>query len=187
MGKTVALVVAAGRGRRFGGDLPKQYARLGGQTVLRRTLCALLFDDQVDHVCCVIHPDDEDLYAAATEGLDLLPAVHGGATRQDSVRLGLESLEAFSPQTVLIHDAARPFVSSSVIKGVIKALDTHAGALPALPVADTLKRGVDGCIAGTVSREGLYRAQTPQGFRFADILNAHRSLLGQISPGVRCG
>lgn len=179
MGKIVALVVAAGRGRRFGGDLPKQYAQLGGQTVLRRTVSTLLEIAQVDQVCCVIHPDDLDLYTAATQGLELLPAVHGGATRQDSVRLGLESLVEFSPQTVLIHDAARPFVSSGIVEGVIKALDTHAGALPCVAVADTLKQGVDGCIAGTVSREGLFRAQTPQGFRFADILNAHFALEGQ--------
>ena len=95
MGKTVALVVAAGRGRRFGGDLPKQYARLGGQTVLRRTLCALLFDDQVDHVCCVIHPDDEDLYAAATEGLDLLPAVTVGRRVKTVCVLDLKALRRF--------------------------------------------------------------------------------------------
>ena len=176
---SVALIVAAGRGRRFGGALPKQYAPLGGETVLRHTVRAFLRHPGVDAVRVAIHPDDADLYAAALHGLDVLAPVMGGATRQDSVRLGLESLETLNVAKVLIHDAARPFVSPGVIDGVIDALDDEAGALPALAVSDTLKRGDDGVIAGTVSREGLYRAQTPQGFRFADILDAHRRLQGE--------
>ena len=179
MVETVALVVAAGRGRRFGGDLPKQYAPLGGQTVLRRTVQAFLNHDRVDTLRCVIHADDRDLYDAALNGLEVLEPVLGGDTRQDSVRLGLESLEALSPQTVLIHDAARPFVGDYVIDGVLDALKKHPGALPAVAVADTLKRGADGAITDTVSRACLFRAQTPQGFHFGDILQAHQNLKGE--------
>ena len=180
MTETIALVVAAGRGRRFGGDLPKQYAPLAGKTVLRHTLRALLDHPRVDSVQVVIHHDDQDLYQDAVEGMELLPPVFGGATRQDSVRLGLESLEARAPDAVLIHDAARPFVSAAQIDAVIDALATHPGALPVVAVADTLKRSGTGTVVdGTVSRAELYRAQTPQGFRFADILAAHRQLAGQ--------
>jgi len=179
MVKTVALVVAAGRGRRFGGDLPKQYARLGKHTVLRHTVMRLLEHPRVDAVGCVIHPDDRALYDAALDGLDLLAPVNGGETRQDSVRLGLKSLSQLNAHKVLIHDAARPFVSQALIQGVIDALDEHSGALPSVAVADTLKRGHHGLIEDTVSREGLYRAQTPQGFRFDDIVKAHEAFAGQ--------
>ena len=179
MVKTVALVVAAGRGRRFGGDLPKQYARLGTHTVLRHTVLRLLEHPGVDAVGCVIHPDDRALYEDALDGLDLLAPVNGGETRQESVRLGLLSLSHLRPNKVLIHDAARPFVSRALVDGVIDALDEHPGALPSVAVADTLKRGRDGLIADTVSREGLYRAQTPQGFRFDDIVKAHQTFAGQ--------
>ena len=179
MVKTVALVVAAGRGRRFGGDLPKQYARLGAHTVLRHTVLRLLEHPGVDAVGCVIHPDDRAIYDGALDGLGLLAPVNGGETRQESVRLGLLSLSHLRPNKVLIHDAARPFVSRALIDGVINALDEHPGALPSVAVADTLKRGRDGLIEDTVSREGLYRAQTPQGFRFDDIVKAHEMYAGQ--------
>lgn len=180
MGGCVALVVAGGRGRRFGGDLPKQYCTLGGVAVIRHSLERFLAHPGVDAVQPVIHPDDSDLFAEAARGLDaLLSPVHGGTTRQDSVRNGLEAVAAREPDTVLIHDAARPFIAAEVISGVIAALDDHVGAIPALPVADTLKRGGDGLIGDTVDREGLYRAQTPQGFRFQDILAAHRDMAGQ--------
>lgn len=174
--KTVALVVAAGRGQRFGGDLPKQYAPLAGRTVLYHTVSRLLAHPAIDAVQCVIHQDDLALYGQAVEGLDLLDPVFGGATRQDSVRLGLKSLTELNPQLVLIHDAARPFVSDALIDGVVSALATHKGALPAVAVADTLKRGQDGEIIETVARHGLYRAQTPQGFHFKEILAAHTNL-----------
>ncbi|MEG3617357.1 bifunctional 2-C-methyl-D-erythritol 4-phosphate cytidylyltransferase/2-C-methyl-D-erythritol 2,4-cyclodiphosphate synthase [Magnetovibrio sp. PR-2] len=179
MTKTVALVVAAGRGRRFGGTNPKQYAPLGDSVVLRHTVSALLKLDTVDAVRCVIHPDDQDLYATTTEGLALLPPVFGGETRQDSVRLGLQSLEGEGIDFVLIHDAARPFVDETLVLGVLDALNTHPGAIPALPVTDTLKRGQDGVITDTTARDGLYRAQTPQGFHYGDILKAHREFQGQ--------
>lgn len=170
---TAALIVAAGRGHRFGGPLPKQYADLAGCAVLRHTVNAMQAHDRVDLVRCVIHADDKDLYDAAVSGLDLLDPVVGGAERQDSVRLGLESLEGLNVNTVLIHDAARPFIDRLTIDGVLAALQDHPGAIPALGVADTLKRGQDGVVSATVPRVDLYRAQTPQGFRLKEILDAH--------------
>ena len=173
--RTAVLIVAAGRGHRFGGPLPKQYADLAGHAVLYHTVAAVLAHPAVDVVRCVIHSDDRALYDAAVDGLDVLDPVVGGAERQDSVRLGLESLEDLSVDTVLIHDAARPFVDSGTIDGVLAALANHPGAIPAVAVADTLKRGQDGVIADTVPRDDLFRAQTPQGFRLAQILAAHQS------------
>ncbi|MCR6632176.1 MAG: bifunctional 2-C-methyl-D-erythritol 4-phosphate cytidylyltransferase/2-C-methyl-D-erythritol 2,4-cyclodiphosphate synthase [Magnetospirillum sp.] len=179
MGKVVALVVAAGRGRRFGGDVPKQYHDLVGRPVLRHTLAALAVNPQIDAVRAVIHPDDRDLYAEAATGLGLLEPVFGGATRQDSVRLGLESLMPLAPDAVLIHDGARPFLDAGTISRVVAALQIHPGAIPGVAVADTLKRGADGLVAATVDRMGLWRAQTPQGFRFSDILAAHQAAAGE--------
>jgi 2-C-methyl-D-erythritol 4-phosphate cytidylyltransferase/2-C-methyl-D-erythritol 2,4-cyclodiphosphate synthase len=178
MGGCVALVVAGGRGSRFGGDLPKQYRLLAGKAVIRHALEAFAAHPGVDAILPVIHPDDGDLFAEAAAGLDLPPPAFGGATRQESVRLGLEALIGQAPDRVLIHDAARPFPGADLISRVIEALDAAPGAIPALPVADTLKRGESGRVAGTVDRAGLWRAQTPQGFRYADILDLHRRFRG---------
>jgi len=178
--RRVALVVAAGRGHRVGGQIPKQYLTLGGRPILRHSLAVLAAHPDVDAVRAVIHPDDRALYDQAAAGLDLLDPVPGGAERQDSVRLGLESLEPLEPEYVLIHDGARPFLPMGVVDRVIAALATHPSAIPALPQADTLKRGDDkDLIAGTVDRAGLWRAQTPQGFHFQAILDAHRAATGQ--------
>jgi len=183
----VALIVAAGRGVRAGGGLPKQYRELAGVAVLRHSAAAFLAHPRVDKVRVVIHPDDRALYDAAVAGLDLLPPVPGGATRQDSVRLGLESLLDLQPQHVLIHDAARPLVDAGLIDRTLAALAAAAGAIPALPVTDTLKRAAPGpaaapTIAATVERAGLWRAQTPQGFHFDKILAAHRAAAGNDFP-----
>jgi len=178
MSGTVALIVAAGRGSRFGGDGPKQYAALGGRPLLRHCLESFQRHPGIGMVQTVIHADDHDLYARATAGLDIPPPAIGGASRQESVRLGLEHLAATAPARVLIHDAARPFIDAGLIDRVLAALDTAPGAIAALPVTDTLKRGSEGQIAGTVPREGLWRAQTPQGFRYAEILAAHRAAAG---------
>ena len=175
----VALIVSAGRGRRIGGDVPKQYRELAGVPILRRTLNAVLNHPSVDAARVVIHPDDEDLYHTATVGLDILPPVFGGAERQDSVRLGLESLADLSPKLVLIHDSARPFADPTVFDRVIDAISITNGVIPAVPVADTLKRAEKNRITDTVDRADLWRAQTPQGFPFAKILAAHRSAKGQ--------
>lgn len=180
--KVVALVVAAGRGSRMGsGGLPKQYRLLGGRPVLRHSLATFAAHPTIDAVLTVIHPDDRALYDEAAAGLALPAPVSGGAERQDSVRLGLEACAALAPDVVLIHDGARPFVDAGVIDRVVAALATHPGAIPALPVADTLKRGGTGAvITDTVPRDGLFRAQTPQGFRFADILASHRAAEGRV-------
>ncbi|MBM3542368.1 MAG: 2-C-methyl-D-erythritol 4-phosphate cytidylyltransferase, partial [Alphaproteobacteria bacterium] len=157
-----ALIVAAGRGHRFGGEVPKQYRRLGGQAVLRRSARAFLAHPDVTGVRVVIHPDDRALYDEAVQGLALLEPVPGGAERQDSARLGLESLAPQTPDAVLIHDAARPFPDAALIARTIAALKDHDGAIAALPVTDTLKReDATRAIAGTVERAGLWRAQTP--------------------------
>jgi 2-C-methyl-D-erythritol 4-phosphate cytidylyltransferase/2-C-methyl-D-erythritol 2,4-cyclodiphosphate synthase len=178
--RRVALVVAAGRGYRLGGGLPKQYLPLGGRPILRHCLATFCAHPDIDAVRVVIHADDRPLYEQAARGLDLLEPVPGGAERQDSVRLGLESLTDLAPEQVLIHDAARPFVTVGVIDRVLAALEADAGAIPALPQADTLKRaGEGGTIAGTLDRAGMWRAQTPQGFHFGAILEAHRAAAGQ--------
>ncbi len=179
MAGCAALIVAAGRGRRFGGELPKQYRPLGGRPLLRHSLAAFAAHPGITTVRAVIHPDDRPFYDLAAEGLPLAEPVAGGPTRQDSVRLGLESLAEAAPARVLVHDGARPFVSRAVIDDVLAALDDHPAAVPALPVADTLKRGAEGLVRGTVDRAGLWRAQTPQGFRFADILAAHHAAAGR--------
>jgi 2-C-methyl-D-erythritol 4-phosphate cytidylyltransferase/2-C-methyl-D-erythritol 2,4-cyclodiphosphate synthase len=179
MVECVALVVAAGRGVRAGGGLPKQYRRLADRPVLAHSLAVFAQHARVDAIRVVIHPDDRMLYDEATHGLDLPEPTPGGATRQDSVRLGLESLAPLQPGRVLIHDAARPFIDAGTITRVVEALAAAPGAIPAVAVADTLKRGADGRIAATVPRDGLWRAQTPQGFRYAEILAAHRAFAGR--------
>lgn len=176
----IALIVAAGRGIRFGGAHPKQYQLLGGHPLLTHTLSAFIAHPRVHGVRVVIHPDDRPFYDAATEGLSLLlEPVSGGASRQESVLLGLESLTEIAPSHVLIHDGARPFPDARLISRVIDALADAEGAIPALAVSDTLKQAAHGEITGTVSRDGLWRAQTPQGFRYHDILAAHRAAIGK--------
>ena len=181
-----ALIVAAGRGHRVGGPLPKQYRQLAGRAVLGHSLQRFASHPRIDRVRVVINPTDRTLYdeAARESGsaadAALLAPVSGGETRQDSVRNGLESLADAPPDLVLIHDGARPLVSAAVIDGALDALDGHDGALPALAVSDSLKRAALGSavIAGTVPREGLWCAQTPQGFRYPAILDAHRAAAG---------
>lgn len=177
----MALLVAGGSGARFGGDVPKQYRLLGGRAILRRTAEAFLAHPAVAGVRVVINPAHRDLYDAAMAGLGLREPVAGGATRQDSGRLGLEALTADGnpPACVLIHDAARPLVSAATIGRVRAALDRGPAAIAAVPVTDTLKLSAEGLSAGTVDRTGLWRAQTPQGFRFDEILAAHRALAGE--------
>jgi 2-C-methyl-D-erythritol 4-phosphate cytidylyltransferase/2-C-methyl-D-erythritol 2,4-cyclodiphosphate synthase len=177
--KVAAIIVAAGRGARAAEDagVPKQYACIGGELMLTRTIGAFAGHPALEDILVVIHPEDAALYeeASAPVAQHLLPPVAGGARRQDSVRAGLDALETRRPDIVLIHDAARPFVEAELIGRVIDGLNGHAGALPCLPVTDTLKRGESGRVAGTVARDGLWRAQTPQGFAFDAILAAHRA------------
>jgi 2-C-methyl-D-erythritol 4-phosphate cytidylyltransferase / 2-C-methyl-D-erythritol 2,4-cyclodiphosphate synthase len=175
-----AIIVAAGSGVRAGlkQGRPKQYCEAGDKPILRRTLEAFISHPRVHLVLAVIRAGDEGLYEGATRGLrseKLLKPVAGGATRQLSVAAGLEALTSFSPHAVLIHDAARPFISEQCIADTLDALHTYDGAIAAAPATDTLKRGENGRSAGTVSRAGLWRAQTPQTFHYAKIRDAHRA------------
>ncbi|MEM8744184.1 MAG: bifunctional 2-C-methyl-D-erythritol 4-phosphate cytidylyltransferase/2-C-methyl-D-erythritol 2,4-cyclodiphosphate synthase [Pseudomonadota bacterium] len=176
--ETAVVIVAAGRGTRAGtSDVPKQYRPVCGTPVLTRTLETFVAHPQVGQILTVIHEDDRDRFDAAASGLGdkLADPVIGGATRQASVRAGLEGLADQQPSNVLIHDAARPFADTALIDRVIMALDTSDGAVPALPVTDTLKKAEDGHVAATVERAGLWRAQTPQGFQFEKLLVAHEA------------
>jgi 2-C-methyl-D-erythritol 4-phosphate cytidylyltransferase/2-C-methyl-D-erythritol 2,4-cyclodiphosphate synthase len=177
----VALIVASGRGQRFGAELPKQYQQLAGRPVLRHCLERFRSHPRVGGVRAVIHPQDRALYDAAARGLDMLEPVEGGPTRQDSVRLGLESLCAAPPGLVLIHDGVRPLIDAALIDRVLDGLAGHAAVLPALPVTDTLKRVGADRVLGTVERQGLYRAQTPQGFVYDRILAAHRAAGAELT------
>ena len=172
-----ALIVAGGRGNRFGGPLPKQYALLGGQPVLRRTLAVFRATPGIDRIQVVIGSGDETSYQTASAGFDLPPPVEGGASRQHSVLNGLEALVAQPPDLVAIHDAARPFIRPADIAACLKALSVPGvdGAVLGVPLADTLKRVDGGAIAETVPRAHLWRAQTPQVFRYAALLEAHRA------------
>ncbi len=180
MPSCTALVLSGGSGSRFGSDIPKQYQILAGKSILRRAVECFLRHPQVDAVRVVVRDGDEDLYRAAIVDLPVLLPVTGGDTRQASTLNGLESLTGDPPDLVLIHDGARPFPSHALIDGVIGALETHSGAIPAIPVSDTLKRiSPDRMIEDTVDRSALVRAQTPQGFRFEEILAAHRKASGR--------
>lgn len=176
-GRIGAVIVAAGRGERAGqsAEGPKQYRRIGGVPVIRRTLEAFLAHPRIDAVAVAIHADDAALFAEAAGALaDKVIAVPGGATRQVSTRLALLALRDIELDAVLIHDGVRPFVDATLIDRVIDGLAGGHGSLPALGVSDTLKQaGADRLVAGTVPRDGLFAAQTPQGFAFAPILAAH--------------
>jgi len=190
MTKNIAIIVAAGRGSRAGAGGPKQYRLLDGSPILARTCTAFLNHPQIDFVRVIIHRDDYDEYENAISTLQghkkLLPPVTGGKERQDSVRLGLESLtDKNTPDLrVLIHDAARPFIDHTTISRIITTLDSHVGAIAGLPVFDTIKKveilNDEPIISTTISRDALWRAQTPQGFHFKEILHAHREAAGSI-------
>jgi len=170
-----ALLMAAGTGSRFGAPVPKQYLTLLGRPVIRHAAEALLAEGLVRRILPVVGPGEADRVAALLDGLPVLPPVQGGATRADSVRAGLEALAADAPSLVLVHDAARPVIPAGTIAALRDALATAPGAIPAQPVTDTLKRGAAGLIRETVPRDGLFRAQTPQAFRFDALLGVHRA------------
>jgi 2-C-methyl-D-erythritol 4-phosphate cytidylyltransferase/2-C-methyl-D-erythritol 2,4-cyclodiphosphate synthase len=174
--KVAAVIVAGGRGYRAGGDMPKQYRHIGGEAVIRPTLAAFVDHPRIGAIQPVIHPADEALFQAATAGLrGLLPPVPGGSTRQASVRAGLEALQAAAPDLVLIHDAARPFLSDDLITRAIDAAATHGAAVPAVPISDTVKR-VDerDMVRETLDRSRLRTVQTPQAFAYDVIVDLHR-------------
>ena len=174
---TAAIIVAAGRGLRAGAGLPKQWRPLAGRPVAAHALAAFAGMARV----LVIHPDDRALAESVADGALI---VEGGATRAASVRAALESLAGSGVTKVLIHDAARPTASPDLIARVVAALDHAQGAAPALPVTDALWTGADGRVTGTRDRNGLFRAQTPQGFAFDAILAAHRAHAGEAADDV---
>lgn len=168
--KTIAIIVAAGRGTRAGGPIPKQWQAIMGKRVIDWTIDAFANHPEIHAICVVLHPDDHDLLNDPRVTTCL-----GGNNRDDSVRNGLRAIQEQAPDNVLIHDAARATVSDAIISNVIEALSTHQAAAPAVAVTDALWIAQDGLVTGTRDRSGLFRAQTPQGFHFAPILAAHNA------------
>jgi len=178
MSGTVALIVAAGQGLRAGGSIPKQFAPLAGKPMLAHSHATLSNHPSIDRVLVAIGEGQEDELAAALGPVEF---TIGGASRRESVRNGLDALAGGAPARVLIHDAARPFLPAAVIDRLVAALDRHAGAIPVLPVADTLAKGNE-LLGDTVPREGLHRVQTPQAFDFATAYAVHRGWKGSDEP-----
>jgi 2-C-methyl-D-erythritol 4-phosphate cytidylyltransferase/2-C-methyl-D-erythritol 2,4-cyclodiphosphate synthase len=173
--RTAAILVAAGRGLRAGSGGPKQYRVIGGQTVIFRAMEPFCCHPQVFAVQPVLNPDDTAVFNEAVSALRYQPPAHGGATRQASVHAGLEALASVKPDVVLIHDAARPFVSAALISRAIEAALRTGAAIPAMPIADTVKQvSESGDVEATPERARLRIAQTPQAFRYDVILDAHR-------------
>src|SRR5690606_3487390 len=167
-----AVVVAAGRGLRAGQQVPKQFASWRGKPVVRHSVEAFLAAG-ADTVIVAIPHGAEDVARHALTGLGRIVFVAGGATRQSSVRAGLRALSASTPRLVLIHDAARPHCPAEVIERLLAALADHPAAIPVLPVVDSIAVAEEGFMVGSAARETLRRVQTPQAFRYADILAAH--------------
>ena len=176
---TAAIIVAAGRGTRAGGDLPKQWQTLAGKSVVAHSIAA--FAGLVDRIILVIHPDDHAYAAELRVGTQI---VEGGSTRDQSVRNALEALTGTGITKVLIHDGARPLLSADIIHCLLAALIQHKGAAPALRVTDALWRGENGLVSGTQDRDALFRAQTPQAFHFDAVLAAHRAHIGPAADDV---
>ncbi len=183
MTTTAAIIVAAGRGIRAGGDIPKQFQPLKGRAVLARTIKAFANHDQIDRIILVLNPADAGLLTALGRLPDFI-TVDGGDSRSASVQAGLAAAMAENIDNVLIHDAARPLVSARIISDVLAALKTHAGAAPALTVTDALWRGANDRVVAPHCRDGLFRAQTPQGFRLPEIAAAHSAHKGDAADDV---
>jgi 2-C-methyl-D-erythritol 4-phosphate cytidylyltransferase/2-C-methyl-D-erythritol 2,4-cyclodiphosphate synthase len=179
-----AVIVAGGSGLRAGGEKPKQYQLIGGRPVIWWTLKAFLDHPGVARVQPVIGEGHETMFAESTEGLDVPRPVIGGTTRQESCRIGVEAVGRHQPSKVLIHDAARPFVSNDLISHVIAWLERFPAVIPGMPVAETLKFAPGGIVSRTVDRAGIWTAQTPQGFGYADILAAHRRAQAEATANL---
>ncbi len=184
--KLACVIVAAGQGIRAAGENPKQYQRLAGKPVLARTIEAMLATTSIEAVLCVIAAEHRAMYDEAVQHLRddrLLPPAFGGATRQQSVHNGLVSLQSRAPENVLIHDAARPLVSAAVVARVVRGLERAVAVMPAIPVIDTIwhdgQHGLD-----AIDRNQLWRSQTPQGFRYAIILAAHRRAANDATDDI---
>ncbi len=182
--KIAAVIVAGGNGLRAGGEMPKQYQIIGGKPVIWWTLKAFLDHPQISHVQVVLGAGHEAMFARATDGLKSPNIVEGGATRQDSCRLGVAACSIVGPQLVLIHDAARPFVSAELISNIISELQTKDAVVPGLSVADTMKFAPNGVIEKTIDRSSLWFAQTPQGFNYSKILAAHQKASVENQMGL---
>ncbi len=178
-----AVIVAGGSGLRAGGEKPKQYQLIGGKPMIRWTLEAFLSHPSVKFVQAVIGAEHDGLFYDAASGLDLPKPVIGGASRQESCRLGVEACGAAGPDKILIHDAARPFIAHDVISNVIAELDRADAVIPGLPVADTIKFAPGGIIERTVDRSAMWFVQTPQGFTYSSILEAHRKAVREARDG----
>ncbi|MFK7945562.1 MAG: bifunctional 2-C-methyl-D-erythritol 4-phosphate cytidylyltransferase/2-C-methyl-D-erythritol 2,4-cyclodiphosphate synthase [Paracoccaceae bacterium] len=182
--KTALLIVAAGSGTRLGGPVPKQYQLLGREMILTRTLRTILASDHITSVICVINPEARYLYDQAVDPVSdprMLAPASGGVTRSESVLNGLEALAEVAPDRVLVHDAARPFISVQLLDTLCT---TEDAAILAEPVVDALWRETEGYAETPVPRAGLWRAQTPQAFPFDGILKAHRSDAASSNPAL---
>lgn len=180
--RTAAIIVAAGHGLRAGQPVPKQFALWRGKPVVRHSAEAMARAG-IDPILVAIPPGGEDLAQAALAGIAGIRLVAGGATRQESVRKALDALESDAPDLVLIHDAARPGLGTNMIERLIAALDHCPGAIPVLPVVDSLTRVTGSLMGSPAPREALRRVQTPQAFRYPAILAAHRAWPGAASAG----
>ena len=168
-----ALVMAAGSGTRVGGEKPKQYRQIAGESILSRSIKSLLSHPKVDAVTVVISESDEPLFRQYCGYLKNISFIFGGSNRQESVRLGLESLSELNPEFVLIHDGARPFLPAQVIDDILYKLESEDCVIPILRINDSLKKAVGGRITRSVDRNQYLRTQTPQGFRYSKIMEAH--------------
>ncbi|MBY0281385.1 MAG: bifunctional 2-C-methyl-D-erythritol 4-phosphate cytidylyltransferase/2-C-methyl-D-erythritol 2,4-cyclodiphosphate synthase [Alphaproteobacteria bacterium] len=172
--KIFALIVAGGQGNRFGSELPKQYCQLNGKTVIDHAITPFLNHTAITGVQVVIGKGTESLYESSLQGLNLLPVAYGGTTRQESVFRGLEALKAHKPDLVLIHDAARPYITDALINRVVHSLDHAKACIPVISVTDTIKRTENNIVKETIDRSTLRRVQTPQGFCFSTIFSLHQ-------------
>ncbi len=177
--KTIALLVAAGKSERMNGGLPKPYLKIAGDSILRRTIKSFLEHPDIDGVRVVIRREHHPYYRKAMEGLSIIPCVIGGNSRQESVRLGLESLDYLKPERVLVHDIARPFVSKELISRVIEKLGEYKAVIPVVQINDTIKHVVNDMVNNTLERDGVVTVQTPQGFHYKTLEMAHKKATGK--------
>lgn len=177
--KTIAIIVAGGKSERMLGGLPKPYLHLGNTSVLRRTVKTFLEHPYIDAVRVVIRREHHAYYKKAVEDLAVIPCVIGGNSRQESVRLGLESIAYLNPDFVLVHDVARPLVNRKIITRVIDNLKENQAVIPVVKITDTVKRVENNSVTDTIPRDGLVAVQTPQGFHYQTIMNAHNNAIGQ--------
>ena len=171
--KIFTIIVAGGRGKRLGYDTPKQYLPLGNSSIIYHSISAFIKNPNITNVICVIDKNDINLYQKSIKELDLLNPALAGKTRQESVRNGLEAIRQYSPDKVLIHDAARPFISQNLINEIVNKLKSSSAIIPTVAVSETLKQCQNNKIQNTIPRKNIYHAQTPQGFDFKKILTHH--------------